>query len=67
MSQYCFIAGFPERDILPVPSIVVEPEFIRWMIPPCASPVSDFPVILFTAAGLQKVRTSENIWAVPVN
>ena len=47
--------------------MVVEPELIRWMIPPWASPVSAFPVTRFTAAGLQKVRTSEKIWDVQVS
>ena len=61
ISQYGFMTGFPPRLCLPVPSIVVDPELMRWMKPPPASPVTLFPVTRFTASGLQYVRTSEKI------
>ena len=51
----------------PVASSVAAPELIRWMIPPAAAPASSWPVTRFTAAGLQYVRTSAKICAVPVS
>ena len=33
------MTGFPSLRCRPVPSMVVEPELMRWMKPPAASPV----------------------------
>ena len=59
-----FITGLPSASVdCPVPSSVVAPELMRWMMPPAARPVSSLPVTRFTASGLQYVRTSLKICA----
>ena len=52
--------------IAPVASRVVAPELMRWMNPFAAPPSGFLPVTRSTASGLQYVRTSLNIAALPV-
>jgi hypothetical protein len=67
ISQKGFRAGRPFAVWRPVASRAAAPELMRWMIPPAATPESSCPVTRFTAAGLQYVRTSAKICAVPVS
>ena len=61
------ITGSPSRVCRPVPSSVAGPELIMCRTPPAAWPSSSWPVTRFTASGLQYVRTSAKICAVPVS